>query len=977
MLMSQSVSHVAVAIHRLLDAPQAEEDRELLHRFAQKRDEEAFAELVLRHGPLVRGACRRLLCDPATAEDVFQATFLVLARKAGASGWRATIGPWLYAVAVRLCRKARAKPPEGVPVDQQSLAMIPAKSPAPAAPLEWEEMKGALDEELSRLSASLREPLVLCYLQGRTRDEAARQLGVSLAKLKRRLERARNLLHARLTRRGITLAGAGLGVAITAEPLSAGVAEQTSRAALSFVQSGATTPAILALVRGTVGLPVSRWALVALLVFCLGAGLCAAVLLPRGTPSSQPLSDSGKKLATAPVPPEAPVDPLPEGAVARFGSPRLQHFSIDRSATFSPDGKLLATSGANTPICVWDVKTGKLVRTHPNRGSVYDLRWQKDGKLAAVTFFNHDVFLMQGFDGDNPPNAEEQKRIEEEARNSERRPQPGGKTDYLNYVRLSPDGRLAIAIWNDREKPLQRISVYRFVSGVSSNTAKAERTVEISAGNGAWVSNDGKVLVAHSSATKDQPERLLAFDLAKKNGGKPTWEFNLPGGEQRKLDWCFSPEGKRVVLLFWDDSVELWDGTTGKRVRELPKLPKYYHHSNGEWRGIDLSADGNRLALVSRTPTGEMGGRIVDVDTGKDICTLRPQPLPRIGGMPRFSVDGKRVAQVSYGVVRIWNAEDGSDSCPLPGHRGLVNSLAFSAGEKTIISAGEDQTVRAWSPATGKEMWRTSFPQFVKVKFTVPGGVFVQDNRWGADDPVQFLDAATGKRLPLPGALAEAKKAVFLALAPDSKSVISVELRKRAFHVWSWPKGELLKTVPLTPPGKFTFSRCSDCAFTPHGKQFVAVMQYADPARQQELRQVPDHPFLERWDLAAGKLLERRDAGETFSPILIPAGNRLLLQEKNVIRDAASGKEVVKLSFGEGQTRDLSWSAGAALSPDQKTLVVNEGFNGGVLLFDMPSGRYRGTLTGEGRSVGRFLFLPDGRLVTAGETALVWRFEQR
>src|SRR5438132_1306836 len=109
MPMSRSVSQVAAAIHRLLDAPQAnEEDRTLLARFAQKRDEEAFAELVLRHGPLVRGACRRLMCDPATAEDVFQATFLVLARKASATGWRATIGPWLYAVAVRLCRKARA-----------------------------------------------------------------------------------------------------------------------------------------------------------------------------------------------------------------------------------------------------------------------------------------------------------------------------------------------------------------------------------------------------------------------------------------------------------------------------------------------------------------------------------------------------------------------------------------------------------------------------------------------------------------------------------------------------------------------------------------------------------------------------------------------------------------------------------------------------------------------------------------------------
>src|SRR5581483_8238814 len=109
----------------------------------------------------------------------------------------------------------------------------------------------------------------------------------------------------------------------------------------------------------------------------------AAVLLPRQPDPTPALSDQGQGIPRpeSSAPDNGPVDPPPDGAVARFGTPRLQDFTIDRSTAFSPDGKLLTTSGANSPSCVWDVATGKLVRTRPNRGSVFDLRWKPDGKL--------------------------------------------------------------------------------------------------------------------------------------------------------------------------------------------------------------------------------------------------------------------------------------------------------------------------------------------------------------------------------------------------------------------------------------------------------------------------------------------------------------------------------------------------------------------------------------------------------------------
>src|SRR5262249_55030145 len=148
-------------------------DAELLARFAATRDEGAFAELVARHAGLVRGTARRALRDPHAAEDVYQATFLVLARKAGAVRWGATVGPWLHATAVRLARKAatrNAASPEVAP-DR------PAPRVDPAAAAAWGELCRALDEELAGLPEVLRGPLVLCYLQGRTRDEAATSLG--------------------------------------------------------------------------------------------------------------------------------------------------------------------------------------------------------------------------------------------------------------------------------------------------------------------------------------------------------------------------------------------------------------------------------------------------------------------------------------------------------------------------------------------------------------------------------------------------------------------------------------------------------------------------------------------------------------------------------------------------------------------------------------------------------------------------------
>ena len=971
--MSRTVSQVVDAVCRLISRPQSDEtDRTLLERFARAQDEVAFAELVARHGPLVDATCRRLLRS-TDAEDAFQTTFLLLAQKAQTVTWDENVGPWLHTVAVRLCLKARAKRRA---VEPGTLDGVAARDEPVSAALVWQEMKGILDEELAALPAELHAPLVLCYLQGRTRDEAAAQLGMTLATLKRRLERGRHLLQVRLTRRGVSLSLAGLGVMLGGRPLSAAVAEGTTRAAAEFVRTGNASTAVVELLRHTsIPAAVPRWQPIsALLALCLSAGIVAVVLLPRGAvpPVARP-----NVMAVLPAPEpaarKAPADPLPAGAVARFGSLRLQDFTIDRSVSFSPDGKLLATGGANSPFCVWEVATGKLVRTHANRGSVFDLRWKKDGKLATVSFFGHDGFLMQEFGDDKEAEAAAAKQIEDEARNRELRGREEKKREGLHSVFLSSDGGKVVAMWNDAEKPMRRIRVYNFAAGVSSSKAEAERTVEVGYGHGAWLSGDNRFLLVHTEGEKNQSNKLSAFDLTRKDAKAPDWEITHPGGNDHRPDQCFSPDGKRVVIVFWSADVELWDGPTGKRLRELPKLPWYYHFNNGERRGVDMSADGKRLAMMIRDANGMMGGRIVDLETGKDVCTLTPQPMPRTGGVARFSADGKRVAQVAYGIARIWNAETGADACPLPGHRGSLNSLLIVNGGKMVVSEGDDLTIRAWDPVSGNELWKCGFPQATTLKFLLPNAIVAQEERWGQHGPATLLDPATGKLRPLPGKLKEAKEESLLASGPDGRSIVSLIPRKSEMRVWSWPGGELQKSIPLAPPGNFTLSRCSGHAFTADGKQLVAVMHYADPNAQFAIRRAPDHAFLERWDLSAGKLLSRTAADEQAYPLLIPSRSRVLLKEKNQLRDVVTGQVIATLTFAEGISNDLRYSSSAALSPDGRTVaLVASGRSEAIMLFEMRTGKHRGNLPLEGQYLKQLQFLPDGRLISAGDTGLVW-----
>ncbi|HMC64674.1 MAG TPA: sigma-70 family RNA polymerase sigma factor [Gemmataceae bacterium] len=282
------------------------EDARLLERFIRDRDEAAFEALLRRHGPMVLGVCRRLLSNPCDVEDAFQVTFLVLVRKARSMRRRDLLAQWLYGVAYRTALKARSQATRRQ-VCERSVAV--PDEPADSNETLTRDLREVLDLEVSRLPEKYRVPVVLCYLEGRTFEEAAAQLGWPAGTVSGRLARAREMLRKRLTRRGLAFP-AGLLTAATAANASAIVPAalvQSTVQAAALVAAGkaAISTSTVALLEGV--LQAMFWskvknAVAAILVvgvLAIGAGV---VSYPTWAARQPEEKKAEEKKAAAPAP---------------------------------------------------------------------------------------------------------------------------------------------------------------------------------------------------------------------------------------------------------------------------------------------------------------------------------------------------------------------------------------------------------------------------------------------------------------------------------------------------------------------------------------------------------------------------------------------------------------------------------------------------------------------------------------------------
>src|SRR5262245_51833323 len=342
-------------------------DADLLRQFLEAKDHRAFEILLDRHGPMVLGTARRLVHNAADADDVFQAVFLSLARLAKSIRRGRSVPNWLYTATCRIAARARKR--RAVSIDE---APKPSAASTVETDLAWREVRTALDEELQRLPERVRSPLLLCYLSGLTRDEAARQLGWSLGTLKRRLEEGRTALRSRLARRGIASVGLALTV-LTPEALQAAVSQSLLDSSLRLIfLKGTVVPAtVSALVLSSAG---TLKGVVMKPIFALFAVVALGVAVYAGMGDADPPQQAeGNRGQTRPAPEDKVAqqdEPLPSGSTLRFGTSRFRHGLHVQALSVSRDGKLaLATNDSDVPR-VFDLVTGRVLHTLGNQGSI-------------------------------------------------------------------------------------------------------------------------------------------------------------------------------------------------------------------------------------------------------------------------------------------------------------------------------------------------------------------------------------------------------------------------------------------------------------------------------------------------------------------------------------------------------------------------------------------------------------------------------
>lgn len=571
---SGRLSNVRLYLRKILGPREGDElsDGLLLERYLHRRDEAAFAALVSRYGPLVLGVCERVLVDSNDAEDAFQATFLVLVRKAGSLDRSGTLSHWLYTVAYRTAVKARISAARRRAHERQGVEM-------PASPVNgdaaWRELRPVLDEELNRLPEKYRAPLVLCYLEGKTHLQAARDLGWPSGSVSRRMNRARDLLRKRLLKRGIVLAPVVLaallaqGKAYAAVP--AALATSTVKAAMLF-KSGALA--------GTLGVASSR-------ALYLADDMLRTVLASKVRLALTMLPSvfvCGLIFATLDVVPPG-IYTIPQANVSRALNPR--HVSYPSQATYrtlrwgletsidaiaepvvsmglAPDGHFIAVGNRypDHAVKMYDMLTGEeRFRLVGHTGSVHAIAYSPNGRLIATGSQDRTIRLWDAESG----------RLVRTFR--------GHEVGVLALA-FSPDGQWLVSGSLDKT-----VRLWSVASGEERAVLSGHRLPVTSVA----FSPNGKYI---ASASQDGTAKIWYASTGRER-------TTLRGHSDVVTSIAFSPDSMSLATGSWDKNVKLWTVATGR------ERATFQGHMD-KVRCISFTADGSMVISGSQDKTIRM-----------------------------------------------------------------------------------------------------------------------------------------------------------------------------------------------------------------------------------------------------------------------------------------------------------------------------------------------------------------------------------
>ncbi|HKB01644.1 MAG TPA: sigma-70 family RNA polymerase sigma factor [Gemmataceae bacterium] len=918
-------------------------DADLLADFVRNREPAAFEQLVRRHAPVVHSACRHILLDPADADDACQATFVFLYRKAHTIRAGRTLGGWLF----RVARRAAVEVGRASERRRKSEARAVRPEAVPGADLSWREACAILHEELDRLPEKYRLPLIACYLEGKTQDEAARELGWPGETLRGRIDRGRAKLGQRLRKRGVKLS-AGLVAAATASI--------TPAVGLPAVLS--PSPAVAAVVRA---MTASGRAALVFGGLSLAAGLMAGAIVlgaGAGDPPTPPPAPSAKEASKVAPRADAFGDLLPEGAVARLGTVRFNHGDQLRALLYSPDGKTLVSIG-NGRARVWDADTGAEVCQFSTGRTDWD-------EQAVVTPDGTKlVLLIQGFGGEplrvfDLPTGKEERAFRLEVKRTEQ------SIERRNA--LSPDGRLA-ALWTP-----DRVHVYDVDTGKPLIA----------------LPKNGRDLRAVSFAG---PDRLVTADANRKievwdaRTGKPDYSFDAEGPVGAI---AASPDGKLLATLDHTtshverdrdkDVIHLWDLTTRTRRHALESRP------NRWFMGLGFSSDGKVLQAYgvryydNETTVWDCatGNRLAEViGTNGQVAALRP--------------DGRRLAAgAEIGKFDVWDLGTGKPVAPAENTRPWVGAVALSQTGDQVVTIG-NTSLTTWDGVTGRRLG--SVPLRAPHLFERPWCRFSPDGRYavmvqveGKDGKAIVWDVPAGKpshTIPLGVNL----HGVTAAFSPDS-SRLAVRLpgQKPAVSVRDLKTGNEVAAFSLPAgdgPGHLFFGPDDQALVVtgkrtaayrlPDGKELFGWKMDPEPlGSKQRLAIVgPDGVMHREEDRLAWRTLVVSPDGALAACILSAGwGPSATMKDRIALCDGRTGKAIRR--WGDSGKQSRGYEA-MAFSPDSRLLASADGYD--VHIWEVATGKEVRACRGHRNEIENLAFSGNGRRLASAShdsTVLIW-----